>query len=651
MTAPPESTPISSDAGNLSLRWLLGDSTVHGFDTLWRKLDVDSDAEADSKGRVRLSRGSTAPQLPEVPVREGLEILPVVLGEGGMGVVHLARQRSLSREVAVKITRPDRPEAVFDMVREALITARLPHPNIIPVHRLCRGQDGKPLLVMQRIEGQSWADELHPDWRASIEASSFLPFLHDQALERHLRVLMQVCQAVAFAHSRGVVHRDLKPANVMLGTFGEVYVVDWGLALCRGALAEELDLARGAQGLVGTPQYMAPEMLLELEDEIDERSDVYQLGAILHELLTGVPPHQGGDLRNVLFSVFRGEPLVLPPNVPQPLVAVVERALARDPAARFASALELREALESFLIHRGSIQLSDEAHRRLEAVTVAMIREKDLPEREIFTRFNECRFAFLQALAIWPQNPDARAGLQRAIETLIRHELAVGAPDSAAVLLADLPTPDPELEAEVQAAIARSKQELERMRQVADDANLLAGDAARSGFALILALFWFLVPTTVAVLHNLGQLEVTSQLGYVLYPLVHGAVQGAALLYWRQVLLVNRANQLMALGSLVVFPPMAVLRGVIVALDLPIALATGLEIPLYSAVLFAVTVCLDQRLVWATLASLLAGVGAALVPAQSYLWLGLGNGATLFLVWLAWRDDATLSGAASGPER
>ena len=652
-TPSPRSASVSTESQTaLDLQWLLGAESEDGFDTLWRQLAVDSDADADSKGRVRLSRvesGRGAP--PSLPLEEGLEILPEVLGEGGMGVVNLARQRSLRREVAVKITRPGRPEAVFDMVREALITARLQHPNIIPVHRLCRGQSGKPLLVMQRIEGESWAELLQKDWYASIDASRFLPFLSDAALERHLRVLLQVCQAVAYAHSRGVIHRDLKPANVMLGPFGEVYLVDWGLALCRGSLAAELGLTRNAEGLIGTPQYMAPEMLLETEDAIDERSDVYQLGAILHEILTGVPPHRGGDLRNVLFSVFRSEPLQLPPKVPQALLEIVTRALARDPDERYASATELREALESFLIHKSSIQLSDEAQRRLEAVSVAMIRDKELSEREIFTRFSECRFAFLQALAIWPENPDAQAGLQAAVEILIRHELAVGAPDSAAMLLADLPAPAPELEAEVLGAAERSKQKLEKMLQDQRDADLEVGDAVRRGFALILALFWFLVPTTVAILHNLGELEVTSKLGYILYPLVHGTVQGAALWVWRKVLLLNRANRLMAVGSLVVFPPMAVLRGVIVALDLPIASATGLEIPLYTAVLFAVTVCLDQRLVWATLASMLAGIGAAFVPEQSYLWLGLGNGLTLFLVWLAWRDDAPVTEPASDPER
>ncbi len=650
------SSMVPSSEDKRSLQWMLGSASKDGFDTLWRALDPRREAEADSQGRVRLSGGSSngatarlelgLPALFEADKEDigtGLEILPEILGEGGMGVVHLAHQACLRREVAIKVMRPDCPDAVFDMVREALITARLQHPNIIPVHRLCQDESGRPILVMQRIEGQSWADLLHQDWRACSGNVSYLRFLDEAVLERHLRVLLQVCQAVAFAHSRGVIHRDLKPANVMLGPFGEVYLVDWGLAVCRGAVARELQLEPQAPGLVGTPCYMAPEMLLESEEALDERTDVYQLGAVLHEILCGNPPHPSGDLRNVLFSVFRSEPPQLPPIVPHELARITKRALARNPAERFANASELRQDLEDFLAHRGSIQLSAEAYRRLDGVSVEMIRNKSLSEREISTRFNECRFAFLQALAIWPQNSEARAGLQAAVELMIRHELELGSPDSAALLLADLPEPEPQLEQKVRAEVARTRQERDGLLQERKEADLASGDAARRGFALILAAFWFVVPTVIGVLHNLGELTVTSKLGYVLYPLLHGAIQALGLYYWRAVLLVNRVNRLMALGSLVVFVPLAILRLVAMQLELPIDRATGLEIPLYTAVLFSITVCLDQRLVWATLASLLAGLGAALVPQQSYLWLGLGNGATLFLVWLAWRGDQAAS--------
>ncbi len=167
---------------------------------------------------------------PAVPTLTGdagdLISLGGVLGEGGMGVVYAGIQHGLARGVAVKALRDgDDPRRLAALVREARVVGAVAHPNVVPVHLLVRDRDGLPLMVMKRIEGQSWAAHLRAE---AADSPAFR--LDDARLEHHLRVLMQVANALDHAHATDVIHRDVKPSNVMLGPHGEVYLVDWGLA-------------------------------------------------------------------------------------------------------------------------------------------------------------------------------------------------------------------------------------------------------------------------------------------------------------------------------------------------------------------------------------------------------------------------------------
>ncbi|MBM4319214.1 MAG: serine/threonine protein kinase, partial [Deltaproteobacteria bacterium] len=217
------------------------------------------------------------------------------LGEGGMGVVYLAEQVALGRPVAVKSISPVRQDArtVGILLHEAWITGQLEHPNVVPVYTLGQDEAGSPLLVMKRIEGVSW--------REVLSGKALLPAgqgdgAETEPLVRHLQVLMQVCRAVHFAHSRGIIHCDLKPDNVMIGEFGEVYVLDWGVAV---SLHQERDdsypLARDVDSPVGTPAYMSPEQAMGQGCRFSPATDVYLLGAILHEILTGERRHTGNN--------------------------------------------------------------------------------------------------------------------------------------------------------------------------------------------------------------------------------------------------------------------------------------------------------------------------------------------------------------------
>jgi eukaryotic-like serine/threonine-protein kinase len=281
-----------------------------------------------------------------------------VLGEGGMGEVLLAHDEHIGREVAVKRIRASEPSAeeLSRFVREARVQGRLEHPAVVPVHDLAVDASGRPFFVMKRLTGTTML-ELLARLRVGAEADARV------ARRRLLRAFADVCLAIEFAHSRGIIHRDLKPANVMLGDFGEVYVLDWGVA---GAHSELVELAWPASGahsvtdglrldtgdtlvgtVLGTPAYMAPEQLAG--ERAGPAADVYALGCILFEITAGAPLHAPG--RNV------GEALTQPvtrpsehrPDVPPELDAICERATRIEPAARFGSARALGDAVQAFL--------------------------------------------------------------------------------------------------------------------------------------------------------------------------------------------------------------------------------------------------------------------------------------------------------------
>jgi serine/threonine-protein kinase len=238
--------------------------------------------DLSSPGAVAAGGGLDDPSGPDLLVLD-------TLGEGGMGRVLLARQRSLARDVAVKVLKPETADAdgALSLLREAVVMGGVEHPNIVPVHALGRDDRGHPVLVMKRIEGTSWRalldDDAHPTWTALLAA-------HGDRVSAHLEVLMRVADAAHFAHARGVIHRDIKPENVMVGAFGEVYLVDWGIAIRVGRTQPDGD---GAFRIRGTPAYMAPEMIGGDPTRLDARTDVYLLGATLHEVLTRTPRHRG----------------------------------------------------------------------------------------------------------------------------------------------------------------------------------------------------------------------------------------------------------------------------------------------------------------------------------------------------------------------
>jgi serine/threonine-protein kinase len=319
----------------------------------------------------------TLPHLGTPPAAVGGAPAPDVVGRytvlelhatGGLGEVYLARDEELGREVALKRIQgrhAGHPDSARRFLQEAEITARLEHPAVVPVHGLVRDADGRPCYAMRFLRGDTLTDSIrkfHEGGGPCTEGERGLAF------RGLLQRFVAVCQAVAYAHSRGVIHRDLKPHNVMLGDFGETLVIDWGLAKPVGRSEEQRTeggaeatlrptLAEGGSETVmgsarGTPAYMSPEQAAGRWDAVGPASDVYSLGATLYHLLTGRPPFTGDNVHAIRERVIAGEyapPRQANPAVPAALAAVCAKAMARKPEGRYATAKELAADVEHWL--------------------------------------------------------------------------------------------------------------------------------------------------------------------------------------------------------------------------------------------------------------------------------------------------------------
>jgi tRNA A-37 threonylcarbamoyl transferase component Bud32 len=292
-----------------------------------------------------------------------------LLGRGGMGEVRLARDQYVGRKVALKVIRrgrAHRPRSRTRFMREARIQGQLEHPAVVPVYDLAQTPDGRPYFTMKRVSGVTLEEVIAGLRRGDAKTAE------TYSRRRLLEAFARVCLAVAYVHESGVLHRDLKPANVMLGRFGEVYLLDWGLAKLLdeahdpahgpedgpgdfdGTTLDDHDGRTAAGELMGTPGYMAPEQIDSGGRELDARADVYALGAILFELLTHEPLHARGPIQRKIGSTIRGADARASERfpereVPPELEAICVRATADEPDARFPSARALADAVESFL--------------------------------------------------------------------------------------------------------------------------------------------------------------------------------------------------------------------------------------------------------------------------------------------------------------
>ena len=384
------------------------------------------------------------------------------LGEGGMGLVYACVDPHLGRRLALKVLRPeinDRPRDRKRFSREARIMAQLEHPNIVPVHEYGATDQGANYFTMKRVKGTTLHDIIRQLSLGDVATH------HAYPRSRLLHVFLDVCHAVAFAHSHGVIHRDLKPSNILIGSFGEVLVMDWGLAKVigheeeDGGITDTSDAAASASlsmagGVTGTPMYMAPEQARGDTDNVGKHSDIYGLGTILYELLTFLHTTHATEVREILLAVAK-DPVVSPRRVApkkrisRELEAICMKALRKRPADRYESVDRLIADVEATLADRPVSVWRDPPLRRAwkwclrhpvvststAAVTVALVftvaliaglraaTYQDLMSESDNLRLNGHR-AHTQRMREGRQLLDLRAGLIDKVESSEERELS-----------------------------------------------------------------------------------------------------------------------------------------------------------------------------------------------------------------------------------
>jgi len=379
---------------------------------------------------LKLEKSSSPDDTPDYELLERI-------GEGGMGVVYAAHQSSIARTVALKMLKPGGRvtwEQRDKFLSEAVVTGELDHPNIVPIYDLGANDEGALFYSMKRVKGTPW-DKV----------------VREKTLEENLGILLRVADAMAFAHAGGAVHRDLKPENVMLGDFGEVLVMDWGLARVTSEFRNSGAVYQ-SESLGGTPAYMAPEMARGPIELIDATSDVYLLGAILYEIITGDPPHTGENVMRCLMAAAQNR--ITPAEYQGELHDIALKAMATKQADRYQTVKAFQAAVRTYQSHSESLVLSANAQQRLE----------EAREQDDYSLYANAMFGFQESLNLWPENSQAKESLQATQTAYARSALAKEDYDLGASLISADDPQQADLLADLEAGRAERNARLRRLR-------------------------------------------------------------------------------------------------------------------------------------------------------------------------------------------
>ncbi|BBM87711.1 WD40 repeat domain-containing serine/threonine-protein kinase [Candidatus Uabimicrobium amorphum] len=386
------------------------------------------------------------------------------IARGGMGVIYKAKQISLQREIAIKklIDNDSVPHLKEKFINEAVVTAFLDHPNIVPVHELGQSENGDVILAMKLVGGTSWHNILlSPEYD----------------LNDHLQILLSVCNAMAFAHSKQIIHNDLKPENIMIGEFGEVLVMDWGIAV---DISEVPDVQKKTlskhkiESPMGTPHYMPIELAQGKGKNIGPWTDIYLLGGILYEIITGDPPHMGKDVWEVVSCVLEGPKLQFPPKTPLELQEICHKALSKEFHQRYQCVHEFKKAIENFIKHRESNTISNKAceilaacEKKVVKVTSAQLILQKGERSQLYDQFAQSIARFQQAIELWKGNEIARDAMQSARLLYAKIALHNGDIGLAEAQISKITTPQvKELRKKI------NQQKISKLRQIKTTNNL-----------------------------------------------------------------------------------------------------------------------------------------------------------------------------------
>lgn len=364
-------------------------------------------------------------------------ILDKKLGEGGYGTVHVGKQNMPNREIAIKILHKDNPEERKRLLQEANIIGRLEHPSIVPIYEVFINEDDQIQIMMKKIKGTTLKEAVDELQEPEIR------------IKHGIESLIQVSHALEFAHSNFILHRDIKCENIMLGPFNEVYLMDWGLAL------DMKNKRRFTEKIVGTPSYLAPEMLSGDQTKLDERTDIYLLGATFHYILLQQSRHHAGTIGGVLDLARESKPFQYPDFIPQNLADIANKACAQNPDDRFQTALEFRKALEKSLIVWHALKLCEKAHDRMEFLKSlkldAHFSEDDF--HDINFNFARVLTTYETALELCNNFQAAQKGVEQVKNFMLHFCLAQNKPQQALTIYKQSSIEDPELETKIKIKI------------------------------------------------------------------------------------------------------------------------------------------------------------------------------------------------------
>lgn len=331
------------------------------------------------------------------------------IGQGGLGQVDAAKQLCFDRRVAIKRVRSDRGNVFAEeqLKREAQLMGELEHPAIPPVHLV--GVDGSEqiALVMKFIQGNSWLEILNRDGKKLKEGQ-----LPQWYIDKHLNYFLRIGEALEFAHKKSIIHRDIKPDNVVIGDYGEVYLIDWGIA-CK------LDDERVFHGssYAGTPCYASPEMVTN-NPVWDVRSDVYLMGATLYQIICGKPPHVGTNAFDVFEKITNEPSPQLPDSCPSALRSICSCAMSKDPDERYTSVHAMLEDLRHYLTQGELSELYSKATEDLQAIRELAAAEDEFSD-ELEVIGARCRYRLEEISYRWPDNPKVKVQLGECLKILI----------------------------------------------------------------------------------------------------------------------------------------------------------------------------------------------------------------------------------------
>ncbi|MBV1858646.1 MAG: serine/threonine protein kinase [Nannocystaceae bacterium] len=332
------------------------------------------------------------------------------IGKGGTATVYEATETSVGRRVAVKVPRHDVDAAWVNerILRDAKVARIAEHPNVVPVYRVGRDQKGRVILVMKLVEGEPWSTALARPQQRPIDGK--------------IRTLLAVCRALEFAHSRGLLHLDINPSNILLGSFGEVYVSDWGIARAIVDLPG-IPPANPNSDIEGTPAYMPPEMAVPGQHSLSKQTDVYLLGVTLFEVLAGKRPRSPRTVDELRLHALDTEPLRLAESIPEELQNLVRESTDVVPSARPKSVTEFRHRLEDFLRNSASRAILVGASDRLAQLKIR-ISSGALTTCPELAR--EVQLGAQLALQKWPENRSAKRVAAELGQVMLEFELSRG---------------------------------------------------------------------------------------------------------------------------------------------------------------------------------------------------------------------------------